>query len=189
MKVEITEGTIEESIYLYSDQEMQYWDLEPPFVLYCGIEQELKDIPDTPMTNVVGFYYDEPELLVNPNKARSSLGLMIDPKNKTHVDVVKRLLNERNATYHEVRLPQIKVLKTEFPFRNWFSIYVALWKCMGPLYDKFMQEYPHLFEESLGIEIYQETKLVYTTPIDDKKRKNYLLSPFPKPEYKNKTTL
>jgi hypothetical protein len=186
MKVEITEDTLEESIFFYSDQEMQYWDLEPVFDIYCAIEKTLKETPGAPISPVVGFYYDEPDLLVDPKKARSSVGLMVDPKNQTHVHLVKRLIDEKNYTYKQAHLPQIKVMKTECPFRNSFSIYVGLFKFMEPLYEKFVKDYPHLQKDNLGIEIYQETKLTYSIPIEEKK-KSYYVTPFPIPEYKNHT--
>lgn len=169
------ETVIASRMYVYKPFKMPYKNVGPEIEKALEFAQTLTEISSNPESKnygYMGFYYDNPEWLINPNEARSEIGFYFygnfSEQSIKRIDVFG---------YNHILLPELKVMQTHVPWRNPLSIFISIFKAYSPLISKLSaKEYKYVWddENTPFIEFYEDSWYKVSFPLGDTKKAYYL---------------
>eukprot|EP00331_Platyophrya_macrostoma_P018957 CAMPEP_0176466790 /NCGR_PEP_ID=MMETSP0127-20121128/38104_1 /TAXON_ID=938130 /ORGANISM="Platyophrya macrostoma, Strain WH" /LENGTH=171 /DNA_ID=CAMNT_0017860029 /DNA_START=25 /DNA_END=540 /DNA_ORIENTATION=+ len=116
------------------------------FFFYMG----LADIKDIFSGNLrFGVFYDDPNMIVDQNKCRASVGIYIEPNEITKAQGFAAV----HKNYHFRELPETNAVRSTFPYKNMLSIFWVVKKVFPAMMNYLVQEklVENLDDEMYGI--------------------------------------
>ena len=172
----VKEETIPESFFYYKEHQCKYKDLHKEFQVLEKIRDTVRPSYDAGKVSILGFYYDNPYWLADPNKCRTALGFRI-AKDLPQADKQKITPGMTYASFPAFKAMTIPMYFCQFNFL--FSLYASiLMKKYAKKYDKELHE-KHLIHFPAG-EMYSAKGSKLFSPLpNDAKRFNYVKAPKP----------
>jgi hypothetical protein len=138
--------------------------------------------------NLILMFFDDPELLMNPNQARGAIGIGLK---ESSANLHKILMDAGKYTFTKFNfkmLPSTNVLEVKFIDKDLsYSDGLKWWQGHGSLFDHFFQNHTHILYENTFknwevplIEIFEKDMIRIMHPIG-KERISYALSTVPTP--------
>lgn len=165
---------------LYVENQCNYTDLGAAYMRIC---KETESFIDIQACQMIGLYFDNPQLVKKSFMCRSALGIVL------HSDYAIRKAQNfiKSSPRYQIRsLPSTDCLSMRVPYRNFITYFLIgfFWKKMN---GNKLSCNNQPTQEAAGIELYNfqdksDMHIILNVPLE--KREAFNFSSFPRPEYK-----